>query len=948
MNPYRILVVEDEAITAMDIEDRLLEMGYQPAGRAVSGEHALALACERRPDLVLMDIRLKGAMDGIDAAVEIRRRLHVPVIFLTAYSEDATLERAKLAEPYGYILKPFNDRELKSAIEIALYKHEAEEEIRRLNRFFDVLSQVNQAIVRTRTREELLTTVCRLVVERGGADMAWIGRLDTDTSGIVLEAHSGSREKAMTLAGFNAECGAAWEGNPWKAVRGGKPFTCNQCGGAECLFPPEGVPAGFGFQSCGAFPLHFQGRIWGVLTLCTAAPSYFRDREIELLREIGMDVSYALDKIHGDAERERLSEEFQRQSMFLAALLEAMPSPVCFKDTELRYLGCNAAFEQLAGIGRGDIVGKSAREIWPPHRVEFSRRADIELLAGGGPQVREAVLKSSVGPRREVRYHNAAFRNPDGAIGGIIGVVEDITERKRAEEALRRSEENLRRAQAVSHIGSWHLDIPTDVLEWSDETHRIFEMQFGEPPGFDEFLLSVHPEDRQALKEAWAAALVGAPFRLDHRIVAGGIEKWVRVTAEVQFDPSGSPLACFGTVQDITEHKRLEEERTRVEAQLRQAQKMEALGTLAGGIAHDFNNILGIMAGYVEIALLDLGKDDPVGARLQEVLSASRRAKDLVQQIVAFSRRKETERRPLQIALVVKEVMKMLRASLPATIEIKTQVTSKAVAAADPTQIHQVLMNLCTNAAHAMAEQGGVLDVSLTDVLLTPESVRSRPGLQAGHHVKLTVRDTGPGIASSVLERIFDPFFTTKEPGVGTGLGLAVVHGIVKSHEGAIEVENLPGKGAAFHVFFPAMETALRMETVAEPPLPRGKGRILIVDDEPALARIAKQMLDHLGYSADYRTSGISALDIFLENKAKAPFDLVITDLTMPQLTGLDLARELLALHPGFPIILCTGFSEQMDAEKAKNLGIRGFLMKPVILKDLAGMVREVLGNEKG
>ena len=389
-----------------------------------------------------------------------------------------------------------------------------------------------------------------------------------------------------------------------------------------------------------------------------------------------------------------------------------------------------------------------------------------------------------------------------------------------------------------------------------------------------------------------------------------------------------------------------EEDRTRVEAQLRQAQKMEALGTLAGGIAHDFNNILGIIVGYTEMARWDAGEDSAAKSHLMEVLKAAERAKDLVQQILAFSRRSEQERRPIQVGLIVKEAMKMLRASLPSTINIKVNVASRAIVSADPTQIHQVLMNLCTNAAHAMSDNGGVLEVALTDVRVGPESIMPHSDVRPGPFVKLTVEDTGCGMDPAILDRIFDPFFTTKEPGVGTGLGLSVVHGIVKSHGGAIEVESSPGRGTTFQVLLPTMECTPGLETEAAGPLPRGRERILVVDDEPALAMAAKQMLERLGYRVDYRTSGIEALDTFRLQLTEGPFDLVITDMTMPDLTGTDLARELLALQPALPILLCTGFSEKMNAEKAKSLGIQGFLMKPVIMSELARMIREVLDTK--
>ena len=420
-------------------------------------------------------------------------------------------------------------------------------------------------------------------------------------------------------------------------------------------------------------------------------------------------------------------------------------------------------------------------------------------------------------------------------------------------------------------------------------------------------------------------------------------DRWFAVSVDPLLGESGKLVSAVHIMSDVTDRRHMEKERRNAERESQQARKMEALGTLAGGIAHDFNNILGIIMGYTEMARWDTREDSTLHGQLQEVFKAATRAKDLVKQILTFSRRSEQERQPVRIGLVVEEALKMLRASLPSTIEINSEVDTEAVVLADSSLMHQVLMNLCGNAAHAMEYGVGVIEVSLSDVRIGREDIAPYSGLQPGSHVKLTVKDTGHGIDPAIVDRIFDPFFTTKEVGAGTGLGLAVVHGIVKSHGGAVEVESFPGKDTIFQVFLPAAESAPVQKALQDAPLPRGQERILVVDDEPDLAVTTQKMLERLGYEVDCRASSIEALEAFQRQAPEKPFHLVLTDMTMPHLTGVDLGRELHRLQPGLPVILCTGFSEKVNAEKAKSLGIQGFLMKPVAMRELAELIRKAL-----
>jgi signal transduction histidine kinase/CheY-like chemotaxis protein len=405
-------------------------------------------------------------------------------------------------------------------------------------------------------------------------------------------------------------------------------------------------------------------------------------------------------------------------------------------------------------------------------------------------------------------------------------------------------------------------------------------------------------------------------------------------------------LVRLQIAMDITELTRIQEEKLQLETQLRQALKMEAIGTLAGGIAHDFNNILAAILGYSEIALEDCRGQAPVDGYLNEILKAAHRAKDLTQQILTFSRQAEIAPKPVRFSSVVREAVKLLRASLPATIAIREALYSDATVMADPTQLHQVVMNLATNAAHAMEESGGILTITLED-----RQGYAGTGLAEGmdetrRSVQLTVADTGQGIEPDLIDRIFDPYFTTKSKGKGTGMGLSVVHGIVKNCGGDIRVESEPGRGAVFRVFLPAHHIASQFPAASEMKMATAgqQGTILVVDDEPQVAHVLQLMLDSLGYRVTAYTSSREALQAFADTPRT--FDLVITDMTMPEMTGDEFARTLLRIRPDIPIILCTGFNEQMNEERARQIGVRRLIYKPVVRNALAEIIKDLLDRE--
>jgi PAS domain S-box-containing protein len=448
--------------------------------------------------------------------------------------------------------------------------------------------------------------------------------------------------------------------------------------------------------------------------------------------------------------------------------------------------------------------------------------------------------------------------------------------------------------------------------------------------------------------ESLVASVVGDPkepaVRETENVLRTGDRAWIAWTYKPIFGENGkfTEILCIGN--DITGLKQAGEEKRALEEQLQHAQRMEAIGTLAGGIAHDFNNILGAIIGYTEMAIYDAEEASQDPSNMEEVLKAGHRAKDLVQQILAFSRQTAHERKPILIQPIVKEALKLLRASVPSTIEIRQNIEAETGSVlADPTQIHQILMNLCTNASQAMLGKGGIMDVAVEKVEVDEDEGAVDPDLPPGFYIRVTVSDTGHGMDRETMERIFEPYFTTKEKGLGTGLGLAVVHGIVKGYGGATKVQSKVGKGTTFQVYFPRIEREVEQATIRSDLPPKGNERILFVDDEEPLVYLGKQMLERLGYQVEGKSNSLDALEAFQSNPDD--FDLVITDMTMPNMTGEVLAKEIVKIRPDMPIILSTGFTEQVTEEKVKAWGVGAFAVKPLELKYLARTIRGLLDN---
>ena len=646
---------------------------------------------------------------------------------------------------------------------------------------------------------------------------------------------------------------------------------------------------------------------------------------------------------------EETLRDFQKR---LENIISFLPDATFVIDKEGRVIAWNRAIEAMTGVSAEEMVGKTDYEYALPFYGErrpilidlvFMPQREVEkkytqVKRQGSTLIGEVYIPSCRGGEIFLWGAACALYDSDGNVTGAIECIRDVTESKRAEAATVRAEEKYRSIFENAAMGIFQCDFKGRFLSANPSFARILGYDSPEDLmcSVSDIALQmwVNPKRRTELlhlvkRQETITEFEIETFRKDGSVV------WLTLNVQVVRDAAGNLSYVDCSAQDITDRKALE-------LKLIHSQKMEAIGTLAGGIAHDFNNVLSVILGYSEMTVMN-----PDPSRIQEYVAqiskAANRAKDMVQQILAFSRNSEKEVGPVNMALLVRETLTLLRATIPSTIKIRENILDGGhTVQADSTQMHQILLNLCTNAAWAMREKGGTLEIGLCDVEIQPDMAILHSELKPGVYVNLTVSDTGVGMMPDVVQRIFDPFFTTKKIGEGTGLGLSVVYGIVKDHGGALIVWSEPLVGSVFNVYLPAVvQEDQPVKSDAEEPIPTGCESILLVDDEPSLTEMWRNMLQGLGYRMTVMTDAVKALEIF--DARPDDFDIVLTDMTMPDMTGLALSKELLEIRPDIPIILFTGFSEMVTEEDARKAGIRDFFMKPVSLREIACSIREIL-----
>lgn len=864
--------------------------------------------------------------------------------------------------------------------------------LRRLNRTLMALDECNQAVLQATDESQLLHRICEKIVVGGGYRLAWVGFPEAGGSGrLRLVAHMGD------LRGYLDDADLSWGGidetcSPTTlALQTRKPAIAASLD-LDPLLGPWCRAAGVkSFGSLAALPLLLEDRVIGVLNICADDADAFDEEELRLLGKFAENLAFGIDSLRVKEEHRRAKEALELSEARLKSLYRISQSDhlseeelIDFALTEaIRLTGSKLGYfyaveNEKKGTGvflwlndaaPGGKITRKTRHLLPEagvwagclrlqrtviHNGDQSSK-DEHGYPEGHPDILRQMTVPVVDGGRVVAVAGAANKEAPYDEADVFQLqlfVSEVWRILSKRRAVQKLVESSQFNEAIISNASEAIIVYSPDLRyvlWNKAAEELTGIPAGQVLGKSIYELFPHMK-RDGIDLLLKRALKGEQVTSDDiafEIPSTGKSVRMRGLYGPQRNSEGEIIGVIGIARDVSERWKAQQERESLEQQLRQAQKLEAIGTLAGGIAHDFNNILTPIIGYTEMAMADLPEGDSLRCDLKHVLAGGYRAKDLVSQILTFSRRSERERDFVRIAAIIREALKLVRASLPATIKIRQDLgrdVGRGMVLADATQMHQIIMNLCTNAADAMSEKGGTLTVRLTNIELDGASATRYPKGRPGSYVMLAVEDTGCGMPEEVRQRVFDPYFTTKEKGKGTGLGLAIVFGIVENHGGLIGFHSEVAKGTVFQVLLPRIEqpAARKRKTVKRGEC-KGSGRVLLVDDEEVVVRTTRRMLEFLGYEVLEKTSSLDALKAFRADPQG--FDFVFTDQTMPDLTGAALATEILKIRPDLPVILCTGFSKTLNETEAEKMGIKAYLMKPVTLEKLRTVMQKAANN---
>lgn len=812
----------------------------------------------------------------------------------------------------------------------------------KLNRSLLAISKCNQALLHASEQSELLRDICDTITEVGGYRMAWVGFAENDGArNVIPMACSGFTDgylNAVHIRWDESEYGQSPAG---RAIRTGLPYICRNIATDPGFGIWKDEALKRGYASILAMPLKDEDSVFGTLAIYSVTTDAFDIEEKTLLSSLADNLAYGITMLRNRKAREAAEEALRQSEARYRSLFHNHHTVMLMIDPgNGSIIDANPAAELFYGWTKDQLCSMTIDRI----NAQPCGSMQTEMQ-------RKVSLPNNV---LALRHHLAdgSFRDVDVTSGPISVdgkslfylIVNDVTESRQFEKIAAENNKRMHYIMASTNTGLWETGITDNTTSWSDEIWDLYGLERGScVPSFENWMQTVIPEDRELMQQAAEKAVADlSEFIGTWRVrKPDGSIRWLMAKGSPFIQPDGSIDRYVGIVIDITERKQEAEAKEQLHAQLRQAQRLETIGTLAGGIAHDFNNILTPILGYSELGLMTIPDEDPTYEYFEEIAHAADRAKTLVAQILTFSKSRESNAIPVSFRAVLEEALKLLRPLIPSTITIEHHLESSCHNVfADPSQLHQVIINLCTNAFQAMEGRMGTLSIELSEITVDEKLQVTLPGLDTGTFVRLSITDTGTGMDEKTMEHIFEPFFTTKGPKSGTGLGLSVVHGIVTSCKGTITVDSHPGKGSKFTVYLPVIDQQA-ICYIEHAPLPKGNNSILYIDDEEGNTRIMYKMLSRIGFRVECLTSPIKAIELFSENPEK--FDLAISDQTMPGMTGTDLADRIHEIRPRLPIILITGNENSIGDTCLDNHGISKLLKKPVKITQLVAAINEVL-----
>lgn len=932
-----VLIVEDENIVARDIQNTLKHLGYTVAGIAATSEEAIQKAGATRPDLVLMDIMLKGYQDGVEAAQKISALHNIPVIYLTAFTDEKTLQRARITEPYGYVLKPFDERELQIAIEMAIYKHRTAKKLQEREQLLaKILKTINDAVIVIDLNGHVLFMNLMAETLTGWKPKEAIGQPLTEVFKISQEDAPTSTHKLVQHV-----------------------FAAGSIDSYSRLLTKDGREISVDDS---AVPLRDEsGKVTGAILVFRDISARQQAQTKLLERFDQIQALYQMTEALG--RMVSIAEIYEEALNSLERVLKVDRAAILLFDPDgvIRFKAARGLSGDYRRIAEGHSPWQAEHRNPPPI---FIANVEADHTLGA---VRKAILDEGIRAMgflplrgqgltlgKVMIYYNTPHQFSEEEIRlaqTLAGNVAFAIERVRAIEALQASEERFRQMAENIREVFYMSDPKTPTVlyvspAYEEISGRSCASLYEQPRSF---LESVFPEDRERVEAAYARQLQGEPTHEEYRIVRpNGEVRWIWDRSFPIANEAGEFYRVAGIAEDITARKRAEEALRQSEEQLRKGQRMEAIGRLAGGVAHDFNNMLTAIIGTAELAMLELHRDHPVRRDLKEIKQTADRAANLTRQLLAFSRQQILATGIFNLNDLLTNLEKMLHRLIGEHIELIIRPTPEiGLVKIDAGQIEQVIVNLAVNARDAMPG-GGSLTLQTENFTVEPDFAAKPPELAPGEYVTLAVRDTGSGMSAEVKARLFEPFFTTKEVGKGTGLGLATCYGIIKQNGGHIVVESEIGKGSTFRLFFPRIQqpASTQPQPAYSDAIPPGTETVLLVEDEPSVREVATRMLREQGYHVLVATNGEEAIQIARSHAGEA-IHLLVTDVVMPRLSGKAVADQLKAIRPDIKILFISGYSDDAllrhDAAEPSSFN---FLQKPFSPSLLAFKIRDVLDKK--